>query len=159
MRALTLLFVLWLCGGATALLAQSSPLEPGIPWYGGQAGVSFGTPLKGSATVILMRGRSAGIDTWWGENVVLDVGLGGGKARLGRFSYGANSGSEYGLSLLHTWGEPWQVGPAQTFAGAEVQVSVLPLTLSLGGFIRVRGDDGGNPLLVSATLGARLLPL
>jgi hypothetical protein len=158
MRIFVPLLFLSLRGGANALTAQSFP-EPGPPVFGWQAGAGLGTPLKGAVTVVLMRGQAGGVDGWWGENVVLDAGLGGGKVRLGRYSYGANAGREYGLALLHTWGEPWQVAPGQTFLGGEVQLGALPLTLSLGGFVRVRGDAPGDAFLFSAALGARLLPL
>jgi len=82
-----------------------------------------------------------------------EVGIGGGKILAGFDTIG--SGFGYGLkgSLLRTWFEPVGADRNNTYLGMELQGSLAPFIVSLGGYRRIEGD--GDGWLGTLSLGFR----
>ena len=110
------------------------------------AGVRIGAPQKLSAYVgfaIAEKRFEGGGYTGW--SLTVEPGFGGGLVGIGRTSAGG-----IGMTVrvrgaaLRTWGDPWLVGPDQTYVGADALATVGYVGFSLGGFVRVP-EAGADP--------------
>ncbi len=81
-----------------------------------------------------------------------EAGEGGGKLQFG---YGAwyMAGGTIKASVLQTWGDPMEVGPEQTYLGAELQLNLFMINGAVGLYTRVHGDDDETLVTWSAGIG------
>lgn len=116
------------------------------------AGVRVGFPQKLSAFVGLglVQRRE---DGWAGWSLTVEPGLGGGLVGIGQTArMPLASTGRMQVAVLRTWGDPWLVGPDQTYVGLDNSLTVAHLGISLSGYLRVP-EDGNEPgVLFSAGL-------
>jgi hypothetical protein len=117
------------------------------------AGVRMGFPQKLSAFVGLGLAQHRTRDGWAGWSITVEPGLGGGLVGIGQtVTMPFSSTGRMQVAVLRTWGDPWLVGPDQTFIGLDNVLSVLHVGISLSGYVRVP-EPGVDPgVLFSAGL-------
>jgi hypothetical protein len=123
------------------------------PLFEPLAGVRLGFPQKLSAHVgvALVQERTEYGYTGWALTV--EPGLGGGLVGIGPTgSGGIGMTGRMQAALLRTWGDPWLVGPDQTYVGADARFTIGYIGFAIGGYLRVP-EEGADPgILLSAGL-------
>jgi hypothetical protein len=138
--------------------AQAKPAPaPGAPYYLVLPSISYGAPLRTSASVALFRSnpnprQEQLIDGWIAE---------GGAGRGGvRFSAGYASFLEYlGLDLrgavTRTFGSPRSATPRSTYAGVEGGITIAYARFTVG-IARRLGGSGDKAAIFSWTAGVQI---
>ena len=123
------------------------------PW-GGLLGIHGGAPAKLSAGIgmIYITGRDA--DTREGYGLVLEPGLGAGRASLTYAEYDRmGTALQFRLSTLRTWRSPSKVGRNQTYVGPEIRYTPMLFTVGAGYYWRIAGDTPGQDKFFASTIG------
>ena len=117
------------------------------------AGVRIGFPQKLSAFVGIALAERRNKDEWAGWSLTVEPGLGGGQVGIGQsVRMPLASAGRMQVVVLRTWGDPWLVGPDQTYVGLDNSLTVGHIGISAGGYVRVP-EDGNEPgVLFSAGL-------
>ena len=87
-----------------------------------------------------------------------DLGSGGGKVRagIGRLELGwlpFDHAHGATVTVLRTWGDPWNARAKETYVGPEFFVQAGMVRLGLGALYRVAGADSRGRLIPSAEIG------
>jgi hypothetical protein len=123
------------------------------PW-GGLLGIHGGAPAKLSAGIgmIYITGRDA--DSREGYGLVLEPGLGAGRASLTYAEYDRmGTALQLRLSALRTWRSPSKVGRNQTYVGPELRYTPILVTIGAGYYWRLAGDVSGQDKFFASTIG------
>jgi hypothetical protein len=105
-------------------------------------GVRIGWPqkLSGYVGVGIAEKRFEHGYTGWGLTV--ERGLGGGSIGVGRTTTGGLGMTVRSqLAVLRTWGDPWLVGPDQTYVGLDIRALIAYVGFSVAGYVRVPEPD------------------
>jgi hypothetical protein len=81
----------------------------------------------------------------------MEPGLGGGLIGIGHTtSGGLGITARRQLAVLRTWGDPWLVGPDETYVGMDIRYSIAWTGFTVGGYLRIPDDDGDPGVLLTA---------
>ena len=143
---------------AAPAAAQEEDTVPAAPRRGGIemiGGVRVGWPQKLSGYVgvgIPTKRYEGGGYTGW--TLTAEPGLGGGMVGIGQTTFGGvGMMARRQLSVLRTWGDPWMVGPDQTYVGLDVRVAIAYVGLGVGGYVRIPEADADPGVLFTASFG------
>ena len=133
-----------------AVSAQDSSRRVLVP------GIRVGTPEQVAVGGGLLWIQSSGIDHFTAIGLFAEGGVAGARMGVGFANVSPGpAGFQLRTSIMRTWGEPWSVGPNQTFVGAEVRLTIL-VTLSAGYFLRLNGASPGDARHFSFGIGIGL---
>ena len=105
-------------------------------------GVRVGWPQKLSGYVGVGIAEKRFEHGYTGWALTVEPGLGGGSVGIGHTtSGGLGMTARRQLAVLRTWGDPWLVGPDQTYVGLDVRILIAYVGLSVGGYVRVPEPD------------------
>ena len=117
------------------------------------AGVRLGWPQKVSAYVGIGIPQKRFEHGYTGWAVTVEPGLGGGLVGVGHTTTGGIGMTWRGqAAVLRTWGDPWLVGPDQTYVGGDVRMMIAWFGFSVGGFVRVPEGENDPGALLTASL-------
>jgi hypothetical protein len=138
--------------------AQEEDTVPAAPHRGGIemiGGARVGWPQKVSGYVgiaIPTKRYEAGGYTGW--SIIAEPGLGGGMVGIGETTFGGlGMMARRQFSVLRTWGDPWLVGPDQTYVGLDVRFAVGYVGLGFGGYVRIPEADADPGVLFTTSFG------
>jgi hypothetical protein len=108
-------------------------------------GLHVGAPQKVALAAGMAVPHVCTADEFTGPEFFAEAGLGGAKAGTGIINFGAaGTAAQTRVAVVRTWRHPWRVGPSQTFAGPEVRVTFLLVTLGAGYYWRTAGHVPGD---------------
>lgn len=109
-------------------------------------GAKVGTPQIAAVSVAYFP-----LSAWF---LQFEPGIGGGKLSLGFGGVEDKYGLAIKASALQTWGWPVSgVETGQTYAGGEIELMFNRISLSLGTYGHVAGDDPDRDILISVGIG------
>jgi hypothetical protein len=136
--------------------AQQEDTVPRAEPRGGVAmigGLRLGWPQKLSAYVGIGIPEKRFEHGYTGWSVTVEPGLGGGLVGIGHTTTGGIGMTWRGqFAVMRTWGDPWMVGPDQTYAGGDVRMMIAWFGFSVGGFVRIPDADNEVGALLTASL-------
>ena len=115
-------------------------------------GLHLGGPQRVAVAAGIQRAVSSGIDGYSARIAAVEVGRGGGKLVVGLAGGTPVTFGQLRGVVLHTWGEPRELAAGQTYAGAEVRLT-MGVTLGLGAYLRLVGEAPGDQQMFAATIG------
>ena len=141
---------------SAAPAAAQADTVPDAPSRGALAvigGVKAGWPQKLSAYVGIGIAEKRFERGYTGWALTVEPGLGGGMVGIGHTTTGGiGMTARAQLAVLRTWGDPWMVGPDQTYAGVDVRTMIGFFGIAVGGFVRIPEGENDVGVLLAASL-------
>jgi hypothetical protein len=152
-RGFLLAAAILLCVDPVAAQQDTVPEAPrrgGLEMIGG---VRIGWPQKLSGYVGLGIPRKRFSEGYTGWSVTVEPGLGGGLVGIGHTTSGSlGITARRQLVVLRTWGDPWLVGPDQTYVGLDARVSVVYAGFAVGGYVRLPTEETNLGVLLATAI-------
>jgi hypothetical protein len=146
-RVICRLLLLAVASGVLSAVPAAAQQDtvPEAPRRGGVSmihGVRIGWPQKLSGYVGVGIAEKRFEDGYTGWALTVEPGLGGGSIGVGHTTTGGlGMTARRQLAVLRTWGDPWLVGPDQTYVGLDVRILIAYVGFSVGGYVRVPEPD------------------
>ncbi|HYR08849.1 MAG TPA: hypothetical protein VEQ60_13795 [Longimicrobium sp.] len=137
-------------GAAQQDTVPQAPRRGGVEMIGG---VRVGWPQKLSAYVGLGIPQKRFPEGYTGWSVTVEPGLGGGMVGIGHTTSGSlGITARRQLVVLRTWGNPWLVGPDQTYVGLDARVSIAWTGFAVGGYVRLPTPETNLGVLLAGAI-------